>query len=227
VVDQFSGASGPTQTDGFETCLARLDAISDAEDQLLAKLVYGAGARQHDRAGDPEVMQDALERTGKVLRIVRFGFWRGRPKLAVREEVAVASDRGAGDSEDVTRRAHIGGDRGDVGGDPGACRTSLVVGGEQSVDAVAWCRREGMRDVESVGEAAGGYEQSPGIGCGADLAVVGSGDLGQGLGGLMHGCDDTGQVAGFGGEVLRGAGGVRRADVECPVGVGVGEPPGP
>jgi hypothetical protein len=140
-------------------------------------------------------VEDPLERTGKVVRIVGFGFWLGRLSLSARQELALASGRGAGDSEDVTRRAYIGGDRGDVGGDLGACRTCLVVGAEQSVDAVAWCRREGMGDVESVRKAAGRYEQSPGIGCGADLAVVGSGELGQGLGDLMHGCDDTGQVA--------------------------------
>lgn len=224
MVDQFSGASRPAQADGFEACLPRLDATSSAEDQLLAKLVYGGGARQRDRAGDPEVMQDALEGTGKVLRSAGRGLRLGRLSLAACQELAVASDRGAGDSEDVTLRTGITGDYGDVGRDLGACRTCLVVGAEQSVDAAAWRRCEGVGDVESVGEAASRYEQAPGIGCGADLAVVGSSDLGECLGGLMHGRDDTGKVAGFGGEFLRGAGGVRRADGRVPAGVDVGEP---
>jgi hypothetical protein len=114
-----------------------------------------------------------------------------------------------------------------VGSDLGACRTCLVIGAEQSVDAVAWCRREGMGDVESVGKAAGRYEQSPGIGCGADLAVVRSRDLGQGLGRLMHGRDDSGQVAGFGGQGLRGCGWRGRAQWRRPARVSVGESAGP
>jgi hypothetical protein len=71
-------------------CLSRLDTISRAEDQLFAKLVYGGGARQHDRAGDPEVMQDALERTGKILlRIVGFGAARfAASTMAFRPEIA-------------------------------------------------------------------------------------------------------------------------------------------
>ena len=69
VVDQLSGASGSAQANGFEACLPWLDGISGAEDQLLAKLVYRGGARQHGRAGDPEVLQDALDGTGKALRM--------------------------------------------------------------------------------------------------------------------------------------------------------------
>jgi hypothetical protein len=48
-----------------------------------------------------------------------------------------------------------------------------------------------MGDVEAVGEAAGGYEQPPGLGGGLDLAVVGGGDLGQGRGGLVDGGDHS------------------------------------
>ena len=227
MVDQLSGAGGSAQADGFEACLPRLDGISGAEDQLLAKLVYRGGARQHGRAGDPEVLQDALDGTGKALRMVGFGSWLGRLSLAVRQELTVAPDRGAGEGEDVTWRADVGGDCGDGGGGLGACGACVVVGVEQGVDAVAGRWREGVGDVESVGEAAGGYEQPPGLGGGADLAVVGCGDLGQGLAGLVHGRDDDGQVAGFGGEGVRGAGGVGGAEGRGPAGVGVGEPSGP
>ena len=67
-----------------------------------------------------------------------------------------------------------------------------MVGGEQGADAVSWCWREGVRDVEGVGEAAGGYEQPPGAGSGADLGVVGRGEAGQGFAGLVHGGHDVG-----------------------------------
>jgi hypothetical protein len=74
VVDQLGGAGGSAQPDAFEACLAWFDGISGAEDQLFAKLVYCRGARQHDRAGDSEVLQGALDRAGKALRMAGFGF---------------------------------------------------------------------------------------------------------------------------------------------------------
>ena len=158
MVDQFSGAGGCAQADGLEACLPWLDGVSGAEDQLLAKLVYRGGAGQHGWAGDAEVLQDALDGTGKARRMAGFGSGLGRLSLAVRQELAVVPVRGAGEGQDVTWRADVGSDAGDGGGSLGACGACVVVGVEQSGDAVARGRREGVRDVESVGEAAGGDE---------------------------------------------------------------------
>ena len=57
VVDQLSGAGGSAQADGFKACLPWFYGITGAEDQLFAKPVYFGGARQHGRAGDPEILQ--------------------------------------------------------------------------------------------------------------------------------------------------------------------------
>jgi hypothetical protein len=74
-----------------------------------------------------------------------------------------------------------------------------------------------MGDVEAVGEAAGGHEQASCLGGGADLAVVGFGDPGQGLAGLVHGRDDAGDVAVLGGEGFGSAGRMGGAEGRGPV----------
>ncbi len=84
-----------------------------------------------------------------------------------------------------------------------------------------------MRDVRFLGEAAGGHEQPAGARGGAYLVFVGGGELGQGLGRLMGGGDNAGQVTGLGGERFGGAEGLGRAALQGPSGVGVGQPPGP
>jgi hypothetical protein len=43
-----------------------LGCVGGAENQLLAKLVYSGGAHQRGVAGNPEVVQDALDRTGGI-----------------------------------------------------------------------------------------------------------------------------------------------------------------
>ena len=72
-----------------------------------------------------------------------------------------------------------------------------------------------------------GDQQPPGLGGGADLGMAGGGGRSQGLGGLVHGRDDGGEIARFGSEGLRRAGRVGGAEGRGPGGVGIGEPSGP
>jgi len=178
----------------------------------------GLSRRRASRAGDPEVLQDALDGTGKALGTAGFRSWPYRLSLAVRQEFAVAPDRGTGEGEGVTWGADLGGYCSDSSGGLGACGACLVVSVEQGVDAVAGRWRERMGDVESVGEAAGGYKQPPGLGSDADLSLVCCGHLGQGLACLVHGRDDREQAAGLGDEGPRRADGVGGAEGRSPAG---------
>ena len=225
VVDQLGGAGGSAEAESLEAFLPWFAGMCGAEDQLLADLVYGAGPDQHGGVGDAEVMQDALDRARASLRVV--GLRLGRLLLAVRHGLAIASGRGAGEGEDVAWRADLGGDCGDSGGGVCACGSCVVVGVEQDVDAVARCWREGVGDVEAVGEAAGGDEQPPGLSGVADLAVADGRDLREGLGGLVDGRDHGGEAVRSGSKGFRRARRVGRAEGRGPGGVGVGEPSGP
>src|ERR1700728_1457959 len=98
VVDQLGGAAGSAEAESLEAFLPWFAGMCGAEDQLLAGLVYGGGPDQHGRGGDGEGMQDALDRARPSLRIV--GFRLGRLLPAVRHDLAIASDRGAGEGED-------------------------------------------------------------------------------------------------------------------------------
>src|SRR5258708_3781792 len=99
VVDQLSGACGSAQVGGFEGSLLCPDGVSGVEDQLLAQLVDRGGANEHGRACGTEVMQDALDRAGEIMRIVWRGRCLGQFLLAASREVTVATDRGAGEGE--------------------------------------------------------------------------------------------------------------------------------
>ena len=84
-----------------------------------------------------------------------------------------------------------------------------------------WARANGRRmswDSVSVTACPGG---------GAYLGVVGCGDGGQGHAGVVDGGQDLGEVIWSGGEGLRSAGGVGRACVQGPAGIGIGKAPGP
>jgi len=171
VVDQLSGAGGPAEAESIETFMPRFADMCRAKDELLAALVDGGGSVQHGRVGDAEVVQDALDRARASPSVVAFRFAWLWPAAGC--EVIVAPDCGPGERENVAWRPDVGCDRGDGAGRLGTCDSCVVVGDEQGLDSVWRCWREGMGDVEAVGEASRGYEQPPGLSGGLDLLVVG------------------------------------------------------
>ena len=95
VVDELGGARGSAEAENVEAFLSPFADVCGAEDQLLTQLVYGGGSKQHDRVGDAEVMQEALDRTRASLPIVGFGI--AGLLLVAGHDLATGCGRGAGE----------------------------------------------------------------------------------------------------------------------------------
>ena len=223
----LAGIGGPALVGGHWPLAPCARGLLAVEDELLGGLVDGGCAAEPGGAADSEVVQRALDVTGHIPGRPSASCRLGRRPSAARGETASGMDRGTRAGEYLAGRTDSHRDLGHSSSGTGTGGPRVTVAEEHLVNAAPWSKREWVRDVRFLGEAAGGHEQPAGTRGRAYLLFVGGGDLRQGLARVMGGRDNTGQITGLGGQRFGRADGLGRAALQGPYGVGVGQPPGP
>jgi hypothetical protein len=203
VVDDLGGADGPAQGGGAEGGMPWVGSLRGIEDELLACLVDHGCMVEQLGAGDPEVVQYALDRPRRFMNRAGLEVWPGWLGPGVACWAGSGPDGDSGGGQDAAGGADVGSDtrRWRWPGRWRSWRPGRSRAGRQCGLEVLARRGAGRRRCR--GDC--GWAPAAGARSGADLGVVSRRETGQGFAGLVHGGHDVGEVAGVGGEVLRRA----------------------